>query len=169
MISRKVIKAVEVAVMVAARTPGKPVTVKEMSDALGVSIGYLEVLVRDLREHGLLVAHRGPGGGYQFSTAHLSGPAGASLWDVVSIYQEQDEAGLAGREPDGFAAVRAALLDSVRLSCTAIKLIDMAASIELPSTGRQIAGGPFKLKPLTRPILPSGVNSVFQWAGAAVA
>ena len=26
-----------------------------------------------------------------------------------------------------------------------------------------------KLKPLTRPILPSGVNSVFQWAGAAVA
>ncbi len=168
MISRKAIKAVEIAVMVAARTPGKPVTVKEMSDTLGVSVGYLEVLVRDLREQGLLVAHRGPGGGYQFSADRLREPAGISLWDVVGIYQ-QDDAHPAAREPDGFAKVRAVLLDGLRRSCEAVKLFDMVSAVEPPSPAAKAVGGPFKLKPLIRPMLPSGVNSVFQWAGAAVA
>lgn len=166
MISRKVIKAVEVAVMVAARTPGKPVTVKEMSDVLGVSVGYLEVLVRDLRGHGLLEAQRGPGGGYQFSASLSRDPLGVTLWDIVSIYQDQDDAEPAMREPDGFSVVRTALLDSFRHSCKAVKLLEMASCVDMPSPGEPGLGGRFKLKPLTRPMLPSGVNSVFQWAAA---
>ncbi len=169
MISRKVIKAVEVAALVAARTPGRPVTVKEMADALSLSVGYLEVLVRDLREHGLLVAHRGPGGGYQFNASLLREPDGVSLWDVVRVYQAQDDAEIAARESDSFAMVRAALLDSFRQSCERIPLLDLVSSLQLESPETSSAAGPFKLKPLIRPMLPNGFNSVFQWAAAAVA
>lgn len=166
MISRKVIKAVEAAVLVAARTPGKPVTVKEMSDRLGMSVGYLEVLVRDLREQGLLVAHRGPGGGYQFSASLLRDPRGVSLWDVVSIYQGQEEGESMPAMPDVFLAVEQALHDSFRRACESINLLDIAASLELSSPRPVAAEGPFKLKPLARPILPRGVSSVFQWASS---
>ncbi|MDD2728486.1 Rrf2 family transcriptional regulator [Malikia sp.] len=168
MISRKVIKAVEAAVLVASRTPGKPVTVKEMSDTLGMSVGYLEVLVRDLREHGLLVAHRGPGGGYQFNAALFRDPRGVSLWDVVRIYQEPEDADPAPRPSDAFAGVEAALHDSFRRACQAVSLLEVASSIDLASPRPTVAEGPFKLKPLPRPMLPHGVSSVFQWARAAV-
>lgn len=166
MISRKVIKAVEAAVLVAARTPGRPVTVKEMSDRLGMSVGYLEVLVRDLREHGLLLAHRGPGGGYQFNASRLRDPSGVSLWDVVRIYQDQEEAEPAPQAPDVFLAVEQALQDSFRRACEAINLLDIAAGLELSVPRPLAAEGPFKLKPLARPMLPRGVSSVFQWASS---
>ncbi|MEN9904683.1 MAG: HTH-type transcriptional regulator CymR [Pseudomonadota bacterium] len=167
MISRKVVKALEVAAFVAARSPGRPVTVKEMADALGLSVGYLEVLVRDLREHGLLVAHRGPGGGYQFNPALLREPAAVSVWDVISIYQGQDDSDIAVRESDSFSMVRTALHESFRLSCERIPLHDLVSSIQLEAPETSSAAGPFKLKPLTRPMLPCGFNSVFQWAAAA--
>lgn len=168
MISRKVIKAVEAAVLVASRTPGKPVTVKEMSDTLSMSVGYLEVLVRDLREHGLLVAHRGPGGGYQFNAALFRDPRGVSLWDVVRIYQEPEDADAAPRLSDAFAGVEAALRDSFQRACEAVSLLEVASSIDLSRPTPTVAEGPFKLKPLPRPMLPHGVSSVFQWARAAV-
>lgn len=168
MISRKVIKAVEAAVLVASRTPGKPVTVKEMSDTLGMSVGYLEVLVRDLREHGLLVAHRGPGGGYQFNAALFRDPRGVSLWDVVRIYEEQEDADPAPRLSDAFTAVEAALHDSFRRACEAVSLLDVASTVELARPRTQLVEGPFKLKPLPRPMLPHGVSSVFQWGRAAM-
>lgn len=164
MISRKVIKAVEAAVLVASRTPGRPVTVKEMSDTLGMSVGYLEVLVRDLREHGLLVAHRGPGGGYQFNASLCRDPRGVSLWDVVRIYQEQEEADSAPQVTDAFAAVEAALQDSFRRACEAVNLLELASTVDMDRPRTQLAEGPFKLKPLPRPMLPRGVSSVFQWA-----
>ena len=166
MISRKVIKAVEVAILVAARTPGKPVTVKEMSDRLGMSVGYLEVLVRDLREHGLLVAHRGPGGGYQFNASLFRDPRGVSLWDVVGIYQDQDEPDAIPRSSDAFLAVEQALHDSFRRACESMNLLDIASTLELASPRPLATEGPFKLKPLVRPILPRGVSSVFQWASS---
>lgn len=166
MISRKVIKAVEVAVLVAARTPGRPVTVKEMADVLSLSVGYLEVLVRDLREQGLLVAHRGPGGGYQFNAALLRHSDGVSLWDVIRIYQGQDDAETAALQSDSLSTVRAALLDSFRQSCERIPLLDLVSSIQPDRPETSNAAGPFKLKPLIRPMLPNGFNSVFQWAGA---
>jgi DNA-binding IscR family transcriptional regulator len=166
MISRKVIKAVEVAVLVAARTPGRPVTVKEMADVLSLSVGYLEVLVRDLREQGLLVAHRGPGGGYQFNAALLRHSDGVSLWDVIRIYQGQDDAEIAALQSDSLSTVRAALLDSFRQSCERIPLLDLVSSIQPDRPETSNAAGPFKLKPLIRPMLPNGFNSVFQWAGA---
>ena len=166
MISRKVIKAVEAAVLVAARTPGRPVTVKEMSDRLGMSVGYLEVLVRDLREHGLLLAHRGPGGGYQFNASRLRDPSGVSLWDVVRIYQDQEEAEPVSQAPDVFLAVEQALQDSFRRACEAINLLDIAAGLELSVPRPLAAEGPFKLKPLARRMLPRGVSSVFQWASS---
>lgn len=166
MISRKVIKAVEVAVLVAARTPGRPVTVKEMADVLSLSVGYLEVLVRDLREQGLLVAHRGPGGGYQFNAALLRHSDGVSLWDVIRIYQGQDDAEITALQSDSLSTVRAALLDSFRQSCERIPLLDLVSSIQPDRPETSNAAGPFKLKPLIRPMLPNGFNSVFQWAGA---
>lgn len=51
---------------------------RQLSSRLGVSISYVEELIRKLKDHGLVSSARGPGGGY------LSGPhlACASVSDV---------------------------------------------------------------------------------------
>ena len=39
-------------------------TIKDMSDAAGVSSSYTEQTIKSLRDHGLIRSRRGPGGGY---------------------------------------------------------------------------------------------------------
>jgi Rrf2 family iron-sulfur cluster assembly transcriptional regulator len=131
-----------------------------------VSLPYLEQLFVKLRRAGLVEAVRGPGGGYQFNAALLRHSDGVSLWDVIRIYQGQDDAETAALQSDSLSTVRAALLDSFRQSCERIPLLDLVSSIQPDRPETSNAAGPFKLKPLIRPMLPNGFNSVFQWAGA---
>lgn len=60
MFSKKTMKAVDVATVIAAYTPGAPVSVKELSDLLDVSVSYLETILSQLKRHGLVTTTRGP-------------------------------------------------------------------------------------------------------------
>jgi len=60
--------------------PGKPVTIKEISDEQAVSVPYLEQILNKLRKAGLIRSVKGPGGGYLLT----KGPEEISIASIVS-------------------------------------------------------------------------------------
>ena len=64
--------------------PNCPVTAKQLSEVLTLSVSYVEALVRDLRSNELITSVRGPGGGY------IAGPKleNATAGDVFNICNE---------------------------------------------------------------------------------
>lgn len=59
--------------------PGKPVTIKEVSEKQDVSVAYLEQILNKLRKGGLIRSVRGPGGGYLLSRP----PDGISIASIL--------------------------------------------------------------------------------------
>ncbi len=45
----------------------KPMPLSEIANRSNISLSYLEQLIAALRRHGLVVSHRGPGGGYMLA------------------------------------------------------------------------------------------------------
>lgn len=63
---------------------GRPVVLSEIAARQGVSLSYLEQLFGRLRRAGLVVAARGPGGGYRLACA----PAEMRIADIVLAVDE---------------------------------------------------------------------------------
>lgn len=62
-----------------ARSVGSPVALSTLSERYGISVSYLEVLFSGLRQAGLVVSTRGPGGGYTLARSTLD----ISVADIV--------------------------------------------------------------------------------------
>ena len=60
----------------------KPVSLAEIAERQSISVSYLEQLVAKLRQKGLLVSIRGPGGGYQLAQSR-SDVSIAAILDAV--------------------------------------------------------------------------------------
>jgi len=170
MFSKKTMKAVDVATVIAAYTPGAPVSVKELSDLLDVSVSYLETILSQLKRHRLVTTTRGPGGGYQLSGDAQGRPGDFSLWDVVQIFESTalDQPKQAGSQP---RPMLDAVADDIQLNlktfCQTQRLTEMATKLSLPPRSKTVAvvgSSQFKLKPLPPSSIPQGMNSVFQWA-----
>lgn len=169
MFSRKTMKAVDVATVIAAYTPGAPVSVKELSLLLEVSVSYLEAILSQLKRHGIVSTTRGPGGGYQLSCDAHGQVCDFSLWDVVQIFESTParQAKPAGGLPKPMLeAVEDDIQLNIRQFCLAQRLADMASKLDLPARTKAAAAvsSQFKLKPLPAADIPRGMNSVFQWA-----
>ncbi len=76
--------AVRAMVNLATQGTEKPVTLKAISKAEGISLAYLEQLFGKLRRGGIVKSVRGPGGGYIFATS----PKDVSVGDVISVVEE---------------------------------------------------------------------------------
>ncbi len=165
MFSKKTLKAVEAALVVAYYTPGAPVTVKEMSGLLGLSVSYLEGLVVPLRVHGIVRAVRGPGGGYQFDAR----PSDVSLWDLVKIF-ELDAA--TDRSPQGelvLDALEEAMQREVQTFLSSRTLAQLLDDVQLPARNKARKENSLNFKPLPMPVIPRGVSWVFDWRPAGMA
>jgi len=69
-----------------------PVTLSSISERQKISLSYLEQLFGKLRKHNIVVAVRGPGGGY-----YLARPANQiSVADIIVAVDEQMDATLCG-------------------------------------------------------------------------
>ncbi len=69
-----------------------PVTLASISERQKISLSYLEQLFGKLRKHNIVVAVRGPGGGY-----YLARPASEiSVADIIVAVDEQIDATLCG-------------------------------------------------------------------------
>jgi Rrf2 family iron-sulfur cluster assembly transcriptional regulator len=69
-----------------------PVTLASISERQKISLSYLEQLFGKLRKHNIVIAVRGPGGGY-----YLARPASMiSIADIIVAVDEQMDATLCG-------------------------------------------------------------------------
>jgi Rrf2 family protein len=164
MFSKKTLKAVEVALVVAHYTPGAPVTVKEMSGLLGLSVSYLEGLIVPLRVHGILRAVRGPGGGYQ-TEARASD---VSLWDLVKIFEMDAPPGRMAGEL-GLDSLEESMQQEVQAFLQTRTLTQLLRNVQLPERAKARKENRLNFKPLPMPVIPRGVSWVFDWRPAGLA
>lgn len=60
--------------------PGRPVTIKEISESQDVSVAYLEQILNKLRKAGIIKSIKGPGGGYLLTRS----PEEVSIASILS-------------------------------------------------------------------------------------
>ena len=166
MISKKTVKAIEIATVVARYTPGQPVPAHEISALLGLSISYIEVTLSELKNHAIVRAYKGPGGGYQLDEKNRP----ISLWDIVKIFEQQVAP---SQKPAPDASPLADMERVMRLQIQSFfesrSLTDLAHQSNLPVRQKTEVRSIFKLKPLPPRIAVRVVNSVFDWKMSALA
>jgi Rrf2 family protein len=166
MISKKTIKAIEIATVVARYSPGQPVPAHEISALLGLSISYIEVTLSELKNHAIVRAYKGPGGGYQLDEKNRP----VTLWDIVKIFESTEST---AKKSTDLAAPLAEMESEMRQRIQSFfesrSLTELARHANLPSREKTEVRSIFKLKPLPQRVAISVVNSVFNWKMSAVA
>jgi Rrf2 family protein len=169
MITKKSRCAVDIMVSIASSPAGVLVTAQHLSQSLGVSVSYVESILKVLREAELVQSTRGPSGGYG-----LAQPADAvSAWDIVRAVQDDAEAHSRGdadgapRNPllaefeDALQEVFTQYLESRHLN----EFLDSEA-LEHNTAARNVSR--FRLAPMPPRLVPVAPNSVFEWGRTAV-
>ena len=159
MIQKKTVKALDIAVFITSRSVIKPVTTEEIANGLSLSSSYTESILKELREAGLIRAHRGPGGGYQIR----GNPEEISLWDVVKHFEEVHSFDALYPDVDHpMKALETGIQNNMQALLQAQTLSDVAVPF-MPRDARVTSMmGQFRLKPLPPPVMPRAPNSVFQ-------
>jgi len=160
MVSKKALHALNATVFIAHNATQHPVPTQEISRALGVSVSYLEGMLKQLKDHGILQSFRGPGGGYQM--AH--GLAETSVWDVVRIFDPaaQPESRSETQGDKITADYETQLSELVEAFLVSKKIGGQFGGIPIQIPNRAQPTSPFKFKPLPPPLVPMCPNSVFQ-------
>ncbi len=166
MISKKTIKAIDIAAVVARYSPGQPVPAHEISALLGLSISYIEVTLSELKNHSIVRAYKGPGGGYQLDEKNRP----VTLWDIVKIFEQPE---LISKKTSSEAMPVASIEIEMRLRIQDFfesrSLCDLARQANLPARQKTEVRSIFKLKPLPQRVAIRVVNSVFDWKMSALA
>lgn len=158
MISKKTINAVDLCVLLANLRDGGYQTSQDLSPRLGLSISYLETILKSLKEAGIVVSMKGPGGGYM-----IAGDVSLiSIWDIASVFEKT----LADAAPDSEATVFDAYESELeQVVMTTLRSFTLADFVDFSSTAVNAYTevlGRFKFKPLPMPFVPKAPNSVFQ-------
>jgi Rrf2 family iron-sulfur cluster assembly transcriptional regulator len=166
MISKKTIKAIEIATVVARYSPGQPVPAHEISALLGLSISYIEVTLSELKNHAIVRAYKGPGGGYQLDDKNRA----VTLWDIVKIFEQPAASPQkSSSEAMPLAAMESEMRERIQEFFESRSLTDLARQANLPARQKTEVRSIFKLKPLPPRVPIRVVNSVFDWKMAALA
>lgn len=159
MILKKTAKAVDIAIFITSRASVKPVTTEEIASGLGLSCSYTESILKDLREAGLIRAHRGPGGGYQIR----GNPEDITLWDVVKHFEvvhSFDE--IYPDETHVMKQLESEIQRHLQSVLSEQTLDEVAVPFMTRDTQVTSMLGQFRLKPMPAPFMPKAPNSVFQ-------
>ncbi len=158
MLSKKTWHCLEILTTMASVPVSMTVTTQTLAKRLGLSVSYLESLMRALREADLVRSFRGPGGGYGLSKA----PDQTTVWDVVFLLEDlvnpaQDNMPASPIEQleSDFNTALSAYLSTRTLGEFARPDLTLAAS-ETP----RLSG--FRLGPMPQAWRPVAPNSVFQ-------
>jgi Rrf2 family iron-sulfur cluster assembly transcriptional regulator len=163
--------AVSVMVDVALREASGPVSLTGVAARQAVSLSYVEQLFSRLRQHGLVVSTRGPGGGYC-----IGGPLDRiSVKDIVCAVEEDAE------EVPPLDPVSVHFTTQRLWEATHAKVLECMQAISLCSLVREQLDHGFSMAPTARlkhgifkqpeqlSCLPSVPNSVFALGGLAAA
>lgn len=159
MISKKTINAIELCVFLAGQRHAGYVTTTDMSPRLGLSISYLENLLKPLKAHQIVSAMKGPGGGYmiQGDTSLIS------IWDIASVFENTLSATDALEDKTQPACFELGLEQVVKSTLSNFTLADFVdESRDEAALSFVQTMGRFKFKPMPAPLMPKAPNSVFQ-------
>jgi Rrf2 family protein len=160
MIHKRAANALRIVALIASMPAQQTVSTCRLSQALDLSVSYLESLLSELKAHGLLHAFKGPGGGYQLGVE----PRYMSVWDVLQIFAVQPSAKRKNASSGGnyldaleqeFEARQCAFLRSQTIA-------QLLQGVEPRVAPAFKAAGQFHLKPLPPKLMPHTANSVFQ-------
>jgi len=166
MISKKTINAIEVCVYLASQSNAGYVTTTAMSPRLDLSISYLENILKPLKDRNIVIAMKGPGGGYM-----IKGDISLiSMWDNASVFEhmftevEDQDSHLAGTSslhdlPASYEIDLQRIVQDTLSQYTLSDFVDFT-SPEVRSYVQEM--GRFKFKPMAAPLMPRAPNSVFQ-------
>lgn len=158
MISKKTVNAIELCVLLAGQRGEGYLTTKDLSPRLGLSISYLENILKPLKDNGLVLSMKGPGGGYM-----IRGDVSLiSIWDVASVFEKSVVDTASNENPRVHELYELELEQVVMKTLKSFSLSDFAdfSASEVKSYADVI--GRFKFKPLPMPFMPKAPNSVFQ-------
>ncbi len=158
MISNKTIHAINVCVMLAGQRQSGYLTTTDISPRLGLSVSYLESILKCLKAHDLVLALRGPGGGYMIN----GDVSRISMWDVACIFEQTRAQAQEAGEDSTYQAYERALEELVIQTLKSSSLSDYPDYSAFETNAYAETVGQFKLKPLPLPLIPKAPNSVFQ-------
>lgn len=177
MISSKAFFAIELCAFLASQHSGSYVNTSVLARQLGLSVSHVENILKSLRENQLVMAIKGPGGGY----AMQEDAADVSIWDIASVFEttlakssRATDASEQNSTPNAFAESNATALglpadyefeleQVVKDTLQQHSLADFVDT-QLSATRHGARSvGRFKLKPMPPAFIPKAPNSVFQW------
>ncbi len=163
MLNKQTFTAINVCVCIARLQHQISCSTSQLSRQLGLSVSYLELILKQLKSHDIVCSFRGPGGGYKI----LGAADQVSMWDIAKIFEtetETDQTGSAG----GLTTFEQGLQQVVEATFREYTLASFAkASTDtLPDEFHGVikagASNRFKFKPMAPAWLPKAPNSVFQ-------
>lgn len=159
MLSSRAIQGLKIFALIASPQTGQAVSSKQLSLQLCLSVSYIENLLKTLKQNHLVVANRGPGGGYL-----LHKPVDKlSVWDVVRCFDTEEETCRERPTPE-FAsclemghALERIKQDFLRQHAVT-EIVKKSPPMVQQHAVRQTSG---LFKPLAKQPLPKAPNSVF--------
>ena len=148
-------------IILIAQTPShRTITADALASMTGVSLSYVEGILKDAREHGLIKAARGPGGGYQLNVPLSE----LSVWDAALSFTSPNastqkintssESRATSTISQNACQIEKEFLQSYPLADLVPKYSDSSAS--KPSKSLSM-----NFKPLPSRTLPLAPNSIF--------
>jgi Rrf2 family protein len=158
MISKKTIHAIELCVLLAGKRGEGYLTTTDLSPRLGLSISYLENILKPLKDSGIVLSMKGPGGGYM-----IRGDVSLiSIWDVACVFETSLLDSEHAPEANACESYELGLEEVVMKTLKGLTLSDFADFSSAEINTFTDAVGRFKFKPLPMPFVPKAPNSVFQ-------
>jgi len=159
MLNARAVQALKMIALLASSHPSEAVNSKQLSQQLRLSTSYIESLLKNLKKNELVMANRGPGGGYllQKSVDEIS------VWDVVGCFEEEEEpsVGICTQEHSvsqqiclEFSQIKQHFLQNYPLA----DITKHSPQIEKKATAPRLS---IHFKPLEIRLAPKAPNSVF--------
>ena len=161
MLNKQTFSAIEVCVCIARLQHQFSCSTGQLSSQLGMSVSYLELILKQLKAHDIVCSFRGPGGGYKI----LGAADQVSMWQIASLFEDFSESSLT-ESGAALPLYERGLRQVVEATLREYTLADFASDSPLASqeaAGRVNSLNRFKFKPLTPAWRPKAANSVFQW------
>jgi len=156
MVSKSAVHALNVLVSLAGLPAGATASTLSLARSMGVSVSCLEVIIKRLRDQGLIRSFRGPGGGYQIN----QDPQALSVWDVVSGFMAPTDGSEAPRQ--SLTAGLEAQLEQTRNDFLKSQTLAQLISPQAATDGfASPSSSPPRFEPLPVPWRPHAPNSVF--------
>ena len=157
MLSKQTFNAIEICVCIAKLQHQLSSSTRTLSSHLGLSVSYIESILKQLKAHDIVCSFRGPGGGYKIlgSTAHVS------MWDIAQIFEasSEDDGSGHGRELESYERGLGQLIEA---TLREYSLADFSQAGPVATTHVEDNSNRFKFKPLVPALVPHAPNSVFQ-------